>query len=130
MWFVFTQVRRVFGTGDYFEAVGGYGTPPLSLAGSPGGSSTTLTTRIAGTYHRPSLLSGWGSANALNRVAKLGAAVGVFVGALLTVVDVASDIAVAVELVEGGHPRWGIASAVITLLSTLLSVGMLLFERR
>ena len=125
-----TQVRRVFGRGDYFEAVGDYASPPLSLVGSSDGSATALTTRVAGIYHRPALLSGWGSANALTRVAKLAAAVGVFVGALLTAVDMASDIAVAVELVEGGHLRWGIASGVITLLSTLLSVGMLLFERR
>ena len=125
-----TQLRRIFGRGDYFEAIGSYATPPLSLVAGADGSSTALTTRVAGIYHRPSLLSGWGSANALSRVIKVAAAVGVFVGAMLTAVDMASDIAVAVELVEGGHPGWGIASAVITLLSTLLSVGMLLFERR
>ena len=123
------QIRRIFGRGDYFEAIGSYATPPLSLVAGAG-SSTALTTRVAGIYHRPTLLSGWGSANALSRVVKVAAAVGVFVGAMLTAVDMASDIAVAVELVEGGHPGWGIASAVITLLSTLLSVSMLLFERR
>ena len=125
-----TQVRRIFGRGDYFEAIGGYATPPLSLVGGAAGSSTALTAHVAGIYHRPTLLSGWASADALSRVIKLAAAVGVFAGAMLTAVDMASDIAVAVELAEGGHPGWGIASAVITLLSTLLSVGMLLFERR
>ena len=127
---MFTQVRRIFGRGDYFEAIGGYAAPPLSLVGGAAGSSTALTTRVTGIYHRPTLFSGWGSADALSRIIKLAAAIGVFVGAMLTAVDMASDIAVAVELVEGGHPGWGIASAVITLLSTLLSVGMLLFERR
>lgn len=89
-----------------------------------------MTTRLRGTYYRPSLLRGWRKAKALERVAKLGTAVATFVFAALNAVDMASDIAVAVELVQGGNPGWGITSAIIIALSVIVSVAMLLFERR
>ena len=119
----------MFGKDDYFEAVGNYSQPPLAL--SLGGTdNNSLTTRVIGTYHRPTLLHGWQHAKALDRVGKLAAAVGTFVFAALNAVDLASDVAVAVELVESGHPWWGITSAVIALLFIVLSVATLLFERR
>ena len=124
------QVRRTFGKDDYFEAVGSYSQSPLTLCQHADNPNGALTTRVVGTYHRPTLLHGWHDAQALDRAGKLGAAAGTFVVAALNAVDLASDIAVAVELVESGHPRWGIASAAICLFSILLSVAVLLFERR
>ena len=122
----------MFARDDYFEAVGSCSQPPLALyqpaaADNPNG---TYATRVVGTYHRPTLLHSWHDANALHRAGKLGAAVGIFLFAALNAVDLASDVAVAVELAESGHLWWGIASAAICLFFILFSVAVLLCERR
>lgn len=123
------QVRRSFGKGNYFVAANRYDDPPLSFRTSLG-NRRALTTRAVGTYVRPRLLSGWSEATALHRAAKVGSMVATFAFAALNFVDLASDVAVAVELFQDAHPRWGSISIVITLLSLLLSVLMLLVERR
>ena len=120
----------MFGKDDYFEAVGSYSQPSLTLCQQADNPNEALTTRVVGTHHRHTLLHGWHDAKALDRVGKLAAAVGTFVFAALNAVDLASDVAVAVELVESGHLWWGITTAVITLLFIVLSVATLLFERR
>lgn len=100
---------------------------PLDWQATLGGA---LSTRVQGTYVRPTLLHGWASAEPLDRVAKLASATATFLFAALNAVDVASDVAVAVELFETGHPGWGVTSAVVTAFALVLAVAMLLFEKR
>lgn len=109
-------VRRRFGPQEYFEAVGSLEAPPIrfSREGWP------LSTRVVGTYVRPSLLGGWRSADALQRAAKVVGTLGTFVVALLSLVDIASDLVVAAELLAGGHAGWGGACIAITVLGVLV----------
>ena len=119
----------MFGKGDYFEAAGTYSDPPLRFDTTLE-DSKALTTRAVGTYVRPRLLHGWGSAKALDRATKLASTVAQFAFACLNAADMALDIAVGVELYQDGHPGWAVTCFIITLISLLLSVGMLLVERR
>ena len=119
----------MFGKGDYFEAAGTYHDPPLRFDTTLD-DRVALNTRAVGTYVRPRLLHGWGGAKALDRVTKLAGTIAQFAFASLNAADMALDIAVGVELYQGGHPRWAVTCFVITLVSLLLSVGMLLVERR
>ena len=119
----------MFGKGDYFEAAGTYDDPPLRFDTTLD-DDQALNTRAVGTYVRPRLLHGWRGAKALARVTQLASTVAQFAFASLNAADMALDIAVGVELYQGGHPRWAVTCFVITLVSLLLSVGMLLVERR
>lgn len=134
------QVRRCLGADDYFEAVGEYENPPLALVEQglderlrrPAASAATPHTvmRVTGHYVRPSLMRGWGKAKAIWRIIKLVVAVATIAFAAFAAFDLSFDVAVSVELFTTGHIGWGAVSAYISLQALVLSVTLLLLERR
>lgn len=132
-------VRRNFGRDDYFEVVSrpqpqprkandGPLIQPVALLPLSVDPATPRT--LQGTYHRPRMLDFSSKRGWVDRGVIIVTFVTALVGALLTFVDFASDIAVVVELWADGDRLWSVASAVIVVITIVISVSMLLRERR
>ena len=116
------SLRRMFGDKDYFAAKSTDG-PLLSV-------NPDLPTALHGMYHRPQLLNFSGKHGVIARLFVVLAFVGALVGGIMTFVDLVSDCLVVRELWLDDQRWWSVGSAIIILVSLLVSVFVLARERR